>query len=225
MHPVSIHRVAYATSWFCFKDPGFASAMQVQQADAYMGKHVTSNTFKYMLMPAGGTMQHRVVAVLKHLHDVVAVRHKGFYTGWPPPCPPQPSVHDGIYAMTYPPWHGSRLLCINFDPPTIHAMGMSKWMTCHDGYLALTLGTVKEEGQMRATQVRRRAHRFIMFACIGADQGGLTGKVVMHTCNNRGCMNPAHMLLGSIQQNMGEDYSSLQTDRQRLVADRAAATE
>jgi spore coat polysaccharide biosynthesis predicted glycosyltransferase SpsG len=96
-------------------------------------------------------------------------------------------------------------------------------MACQDGYLQLTLGTVKEEGQRRAKTVRIRAHRFIMFACIGADQGGLTGKVVMHTCNNKGCMNPAHMLVGSSQQNMVEDYSSLQTDRQRLLADRDVA--
>jgi len=102
-------------------------------------------------------------------------------------------------------------------------MGLSKWMTCHDGYLRLTLGTVKLDGQRRATKVRIRAHRFIMFACIGADQGGLTGKVVMHTCNNKGCMNPAHMLVGSNQQNMREDYASLLGARQELMVARAAA--
>ncbi len=105
----------------------------------------------------------------------------------------------------------------------IHTLGMAKWMACQDGYLLLTLGTVKEEGQRRATKVRIRAHMIIMFACIGADQGGLTGKVVMHTCNNKGCMNHAHMLVGSTQQNMVEDYSNLQTDRQRLLADRGVA--
>lgn len=105
----------------------------------------------------------------------------------------------------------------------LHTMGMAKWMACHDGCLLLALGTVKEEGERRANTVRIRAHTFIMFACMGVGQGGLTGKVVMHTCNNKGCMNPAHMLVGSTPQNMVEDYSSLQTDRQRLLADRDVA--
>jgi hypothetical protein len=105
----------------------------------------------------------------------------------------------------------------------LHTMGMAKWMACHDGCLLLALGTVKEEGERRANTVRIRAHTFIMFACMGADQGGLTGKVAMHTCNNKGCMNPAHMLVGSTPKNMVEDYSSLQTDRQRLLADRDVA--
>lgn len=100
---------------------------------------------------------------------------------------------------------------------------MYKWMPCQDGYIYLTIGTVQEEGQRRANKVRIRAHMCIMFACIGVDQGGLTGHVVMHACNNRGCMNPAHMLVGSTQQNMGEDNSSIPTDRQRCVEDRAAA--
>jgi hypothetical protein len=197
--------------------------MEVQQADGHMGKHVMSHTFKGMLMPSAGTMQERVVAVLQQLQHVLVPKHRGAYTGWPHVGPSHPSVHDGIYALTHPPWHGTRSLCINFDPPMIHTLGMAKWMACQDGYLQLTLGTVKEEGQRRAKTVRIRAHRFIMFACIGADQGGLTGKVVMHTCNNKGCMNPAHMLVGSSQQNMVEDYSSLQTDRQRLLADRDVA--
>ena len=223
VHPASIHRAAYGNPWFCFQEPGFASAMEVQQADGHMGKHVMSHTFKGMLMPSASTMQERVVAVLKQLQHVLVPKHKGAYKGWPHVGPSHPSVHDGIYALTHPPWHGTRSLCINFDPSMIHTMGMAKWMACQDGYLQLTLGTVKEEGQRRAKKVRIRAHRFIMFACIGADQGGLTGKVVMHTCNNKGCMNPAHMLVGSTPQNMVEDYSSLQTDRQRLLADRNVA--
>ena len=105
----------------------------------------------------------------------------------------------------------------------LHTMGMAKWMACHDGCLLLALGTVKEEGERRANTVRIRAHTFIMFACMGADQGGLTGKVAMHTCNNKGCMNPAHMLVGSNQQNMREDYASLLGARQELMVARAAA--
>ena len=61
-----------------------------------------------------------------------------------------------------------------------------------------------------------------MFAFIGADQGGLTGKVVMHTCNNRGCMNPAHMLVGSTQKNMREDYTDLQKQRGTFLDRRAS---
>lgn len=223
LHPVSIHRAAYGTPWFCSQEPGFASATTVQNADGYMGKHVMSHTFNGMLMPTAGTMHQRVVAVLKQLHDVVVLRHKGLYTGWPPLGVAQPNVHDGIHAFTHPPWHGSRSLCIDFDPAIIHAMGMSKWMGCQDGYLSLTLGTVKDEGQRRVKKVRIRAHRFIMFAFVGAEQGGITGKVVMHTCNNRRCMNPAHMLVGSTQQNMREDYADLWEERDKLLVKRAGA--
>jgi hypothetical protein len=197
--------------------------MLVNNADGYMGMHVMSQTFKGMLMPVVGTMHERVVAVLRQLQDVVVLKHKGLYIGWPPTGPSQPSVHDGIYAFTHPPWHGSRSLCIDFDPSTIHTMGMAKWMGCQDGYLLMSLGTVKEEGQSRAKLVRIRAHRFIMFAFLGGEQGGLTGKVVMHTCNNKRCLNPAHMLVGCTRQNMGEDYVNLLEERDKFLVKRAGA--
>jgi hypothetical protein len=61
-------------------------------------------------------------------------------------------------------------------------------------------------------------HHSLLVAC-------LTVKVVMHTCNNMGCMNPSHLMVGSTQENNVEDYTKLHVERHTLLVARAAAVE
>lgn len=51
--------------------------------------------------------------------------------------------------------------------------------------------------QMRRKTIR--AHRVAFFLTTGIDPLGLS---VMHTCDNRRCCNPAHLMLGTHQDNM-----------------------
>lgn len=47
----------------------------------------------------------------------------------------------------------------------------------------------------------RNAHRISYELSVGPIQGGL---VVRHTCDNRGCVNPKHLIVGTQQDNMND---------------------
>ena len=89
--------------------------------------------------------------------------------------------------------------------------------------LRLTLGTIKSK------RTRTRAHRFIMFAFLGnstvgsghdEQYAGVDGMVVIHTCNNRTCLNPAHLVVGTDKDNKNEDYTVPMEMREDLLAER-----
>jgi len=61
-------------------------------------------------------------------------------------------------------------------------------------------------GNFRVGDHNERAHRVAYTLTFGAipEGGGHHGTVVMHTCDNRLCCNPAHLVLGSHADNMAD---------------------
>jgi hypothetical protein len=74
------------------------------------------------------------------------------------------------------------------------------------GYGYFTVGSSKD-----GTRRKARAHRFVM--------GEPKGKVVMHTCDNTSCVNPAHLRIGTQTDNMRDMY-----DKKRAWFQQATAT-
>lgn len=80
-------------------------------------------------------------------------------------------------------------------------------------YLMMKLGTYRD-GMGRKQVVWERAHRVVVWAL----QGGFEG-VVMHTCEDERCVNPAHLLVGTQAQNTQKDYTESLTTRRKIVED------
>jgi hypothetical protein len=59
-------------------------------------------------------------------------------------------------------------------------------------------------GVFRTDKPTERAHR-VSFRLAG---GSLTGHLVLHSCNNPGCVNPAHLRAGSHGDNMLDRHSA-----------------
>lgn len=212
------HRVGYGLPWACMVDPGMNDPRVLQGADQYMSSALLDTSFKGMLMAGAHTMHEKICEVLRCLHAVVCDMHKRSYLMQPAGAF-VPVAHAGMFALTHPPYQQAKSLCVDYDPRLIQMFGFSKWMTCNHGWLRLTLGTVKGvHGHARKVQVN--AHRFIIFAMQGNAHGGLTGKVVMHTCDNRRCLNPAHLLVGSARENAQKDYTKPHATRFALLASR-----
>lgn len=78
-------------------------------------------------------------------------------------------------------------------------------------YLMLKLGTYKD-GRGRQQVVWERAHRVVVWAL----SGGIDG-VVMHTCGDERCVNPAHLFVGSQEHNTQKSYLVAMNKRRHLV--------
>ena len=65
-------------------------------------------------------------------------------------------------------------------------------------------------GQMKFQGKMHRAHRVSYMAFVGEIKAGLE---VMHSCDNRQCVNPRHLSTGTHQQNMSEIATKGRTKR------------
>lgn len=89
------------------------------------------------------------------------------------------------------------------------------------------LGTVTTSGYGQLDH--RNAHRISYYLATGVDPGRL---VVRHTCDNRTCVNPDHLVLGSQKDNIADMYARDRANNPVKVGDdgvqairRLAATE
>ena len=96
--------------------------------------------------------------------------------------------------------HCSQLVCFHTFQPT------------HEqGYVLVVLGSIKQaDGSW--TPVKEYGHRLVYWALLGPFQHDpqawtgaapeqQAGPVVMHTCHNRSCLQPLHLLLGNYSEN------------------------
>ena len=69
------------------------------------------------------------------------------------------------------------------------------WSGCitHNGY-----------GQLTFKQQRKRAHRASYEEFVGPIANN---KLIMHTCDNRKCINPDHLVMGTAEQNTADMVS------------------
>lgn len=72
-------------------------------------------------------------------------------------------------------------------------------------------GALSVRGKMRL------AHRVAYCDYHGLDLEGIKGKIVMHTCDTRSCVNPDHLRLGTVQDNVRDMLSK---GRDRVVGER-----
>ena len=64
------------------------------------------------------------------------------------------------------------------------------------GYIGVALGTLPG-----GITVQELAHRIVMWAIKGPPRASITYPVVMHTCNNKMCINPMHLKWGDQTEN------------------------
>lgn len=72
-------------------------------------------------------------------------------------------------------------------------------------------------GQLRVGRQRILAHRLAYTLNVGDIPAGLC---VLHTCDNRTCVNPAHLFLGTDGDNIRDAIAKGRLNRARLAPDR-----
>lgn len=80
-------------------------------------------------------------------------------------------------------------------------------------------GTTRGYGIMTMAGENFLAHRLIYELCVGAIPEGI---FVLHRCDNRRCVNPAHLFLGTAQDNKGERNSHAKLTELAVISIRRA---
>lgn len=80
-------------------------------------------------------------------------------------------------------------------------------------------GNVRVGSQRDGTRGNARAHR-VAFELAGGDPAA---EVIMHSCDNRQCVNPAHLVGGTAQENARDCINKGRGNRRHLDDERAAA--
>jgi hypothetical protein len=77
-------------------------------------------------------------------------------------------------------------------------------------------------GHIQRDGVQYRAHRWIFSELTGED---ITGKMLCHHCDNKACVNPAHMFVGTQADNMQDMYSKGRQPSRKGINNRTHLTE
>lgn len=86
-------------------------------------------------------------------------------------------------------------------------------------------GTLSRDGYGRqwvnALRLYKQAHRLAYCKARGLELSAIAGQVVRHMCDNRRCVNPAHLELGTCAENSAD---MVERERQAKGADNGNAT-
>lgn len=97
-----------------------------------------------------------------------------------------------------------------------NSTGCIEWTGCtFNGYGKLTVGS-RVDGTRKTTA----AHRFAYETHIGEIPDGL---YVCHRCDNRKCINPAHLFVGTHQDNVNDRESKNRNNHVRKITDENVA--
>lgn len=98
---------------------------------------------------------------------------------------------DAETVISWPPGTSGHPIRKRFDALVWKSEGCWLWIgsTDKDGY-----------GRFKVNGSAKRAHRFALAASLGVDVDSLN--VVMHTCDNRLCCNPAHLRNATQRENL-----------------------
>jgi hypothetical protein len=110
----------------------------------------------------------------------------------------QPLTMRGTHAFQFPLGANAHTpQCMLLDPARVRAAAN---VVRGEGYVWLVMGQLGH-GRANRTPIREGAHRFVLWSSWGPPPDDIVFPVAMHSCHNKACLNPLHLVWGENAEN------------------------